>query len=164
MMDTDVPSLTVNENHEDKTIEDGVSGSNDFNTSWNGWYWHLVTFRHKYGHCNAVQCLHGVLGNWVFIQRKLYRLQKLKPKWIQKLNAIGFDWSFWDDDFSAFCWDERYKELIEYKKINGHCNVTYNNHTKLCAWVARQRVLIGVGRLNPDREQKLADIGVEWDL
>jgi hypothetical protein len=37
---------------------------------------------------------------------------------IQELEILGFEW-----DSHGAAWDERLKELADYRKIHGHCNV-----------------------------------------
>ena len=40
---------------------------------------------------------------------------------MEKLNAIGFEWNAeWR---SVKSWDERYEQLIDFRRKHGHCNV-----------------------------------------
>jgi hypothetical protein len=88
---------------------------------------------------------------------------------IQKLNKIGFEWSF------CHLWDETFEELKAFQREHGHCRVPGVKEkdvarNKLAEWVARQRVeyrLLLQGkklRMKEERIQKLNEIGLEWSV
>eukprot|EP00978_Attheya_sp_CCMP212_P033701 scaffold137334_cov51-Attheya_sp.AAC.3 len=64
-------------------------------------------------------------------------------------------------------WDKRFKELVDFKKINGHANVP-SNSGQLGGWVSNQRKqyrLLQNGkdsRLTIDKREKLESIGFEF--
>jgi hypothetical protein len=92
---------------------------------------------------------------------------------MQRLNGIGFVWSIRHD------WQKHYNELLEFKAINGHCNVParYLPNNRLGIWVTSQRQqfknlnLVKSGKIKkrpiPLTEEKiklLENVGFEWTL
>jgi len=67
-------------------------------------------------------------------------------------------------------WADRFSELLEYKKVNGDCNVPqkYPDHPQLGIWVNKQRMeykLYQEGRktsMTLERIQKLESAGFQW--
>ena len=68
-------------------------------------------------------------------------------------------------------WNERFEELVHFRKHNGHCVVPMHNHPNvaLSNWVKRQRNQYRLkvsGRhstLSDERQQALDDLGFVWD-
>jgi hypothetical protein len=62
-------------------------------------------------------------------------------------------------------WNERYQELVEYKKKHGHCNVT----NPLSQWLKRQRYQYRLkqenrpSKLSDERQRLLDKLGFVWD-
>jgi hypothetical protein len=52
-------------------------------------------------------------------------------------------------------WDETYVKLCTFKKLHGHCEVSYydENNQTLAKWVSVQRVTFGKGCMNETRKQ-----------
>ena len=84
------------------------------------------------------------------------------------LNAMGFVW-----DSHQVSWEEKYAQLVEYKKIHGHCNVS-GKHSKheyrpLSIWIKcqrRQRKLLEKkekSTMTEARIAKLDEIGFDWN-
>jgi hypothetical protein len=75
-------------------------------------------------------------------------------------------------DLSGSSWENRLRELTDYRKIHGHCNVPakYCENAKLANWVHKQRSeykshLEGKKSLiNISRIQALESLGFEWDM
>jgi hypothetical protein len=97
-----------------------------------------------------------------------------KEERIQKLNEIGFVWSFSHD------WDEKFDELKAFQNEQGHCRVPLTKDTdtyQLALWVKLQRKeykLLKQGKkshITQERIQKLNGVGlpffvslrVDWD-
>ena len=62
-------------------------------------------------------------------------------------------------------WEEKYLLLKQFKEREGHCNVPYSHKEdgiNLGTWVNTQRQFKKKGKLDPERQQILADIGFEW--
>ena len=108
---------------------------------WNENLQQLRKFKHIHEHC-AVPLHYNPnpsLGFWVNVQRKeMKKLKKGKPSLlseerIKALNEIGFVW-----DVYEAAWNEKFQELIIFKKVHGHIRVSKSNK-KLYGWLARQR-------------------------
>jgi hypothetical protein len=70
------------------------------------------------------------------------------------------------------CWKDRLSELVDYRKIHGHCNVpqTCSENPKLGKWVSCQRqqyILHAEGKtsfMTASRIKELESVGFEWDI
>lgn len=111
---------------------------------WNMRFQELVEFQKKHGHCLVPMYDHASpkLSNWVKRQRNQYRLKvegkhsTLCDKRQKALEDLGFVW-----DSHAACWEERYKELCQFYRENGHSKVpkSYKKNPSLSVWVKCQR-------------------------
>jgi hypothetical protein len=136
---------------------------------WEQRFQELVGFKKINGHVNVPQ-RHGPLGKWVSHQRTQYhRLQEGRQSLMtnerrEKLDIIGFD----------FCgrtgppWDQRFQELLDFKKKHGHTNVPTSSRP-LRNWVVTQRYqyrLLKEGKYSPltsgDRLKRLESIGFSF--
>ena len=59
------------------------------------------------------------LAEWVNSQRRSYKDKKLSADRIECLEGIGFQWVLRAAELFV-SWDERYKQLEEYKRENKH--------------------------------------------
>ena len=133
-------------------------------TPWEQRFQELVAFKKVHGHENVPRKC-GPLGKWVNSQRMQYRLweqgkaSKLTSERRQKLKDIGFVFSC----HIMVPWDQRFQELVEFKKINGHDYVPTKSGS-LGAWVSRQRRYCRLSKegkdspLTSERRQKLESI------
>ena len=110
----------------------------------NKWYSRceeLMQFKQENGHCNVPhRCKKNKqLGAWVNTQRNKYKNSLLSKEYIECLGKLGYEWS--PRNKSCQLWDQRYEELVKYKKINGHCNITkmYKENKNLAQWTLNQR-------------------------
>ena len=155
----------------------------DYEEIWQKHFQDLLVFKAQHGHCNVPQKGHGRLSWWVKIQRELYvntkgnrptsskknsRPRQIMPQHrITQLESVGFEWRIRPP---ALKWEERYKELLAYKKETGDCNVpqNYPPNRVLGKWVMKQRgyyydkVRGKKSPLNADRQSKLEEIGFCW--
>ena len=132
---------------------------------WTLRYNNLKKFQAKHGHClvNESHDDHD-LAKWVKRQRYQYKLRTsqkhstMTAQRIEALEGIGF---IWNPHKAA--WEERFNELLEFKRVNGHCNVpcTYDNQ-RLSSWVQAQRRQAKLSTLDSERFQRLANAGFEW--
>jgi superfamily II DNA or RNA helicase len=62
-------------------------------------------------------------------------------------------------------WDERLGELIKFKGLFGHCNVSQlsQQYRDLGSWVTTQRRVYNAKKMSSERIKKLEAIGFEWD-
>eukprot|EP00978_Attheya_sp_CCMP212_P048359 scaffold508991_cov122-Attheya_sp.AAC.1 len=133
-------------------------------TPWDQRFQELVDFR-KINRHTIVPRGSGPLVNWVNMQRTHYSLLKEgkdSPLTIdrrEKLESIGFQFKFHPH------WDQRFEELVDFKKTNGHTNVP-QRFGPLGYWVYYQRMqysLLKEGKhstLTIERSVKLESIGV----
>jgi hypothetical protein len=133
----------------------------------------LADFRKIHGHCNAPQKYseNTKLGKWVGTRRDDYRLHvkgKTSPLSIFRINGLdglGFNW-----DYPGATWEDRLSELVDYRKIHGHCNVPqrYSENYKLGHWVGTQRKQYKLhleektSQISLTRIQALESLGFEW--
>ena len=72
----------------------------------------------------------------------------------QKLEELGFTWKLRLDQ-----WETRLRELREFKKEHGHCNIPSRHSGGLEVWVHRQRSEKLRGCLDAGLNQKLDELG-----
>jgi hypothetical protein len=134
----------------------------------------LDDYRKIHGHCNVPHNYseNPKLGKWVLCQRYQYKWHlegKKSPMTtlrIQELESLSFEW-----DSHGAAWEDRLRELADYRKIHGHCNVSryISENSKLAKWVTNQRSNYKLhleGNTSPMttvRIQALESLGFEWD-
>jgi hypothetical protein len=133
----------------------------------------LADYRRIHGHCNVPKSYseNSRLATWVVHQRSQYMLHvKGKPSQmtlprIEELESLGFKWGS-----CVTTWEDRLSELAEYRKTQGHCNVSknYSENSKLATWVTTQRSQYRwhvEGKTSPmtlSRIMELEKLGFEW--
>jgi len=137
--------------------------------SWDSWdekFKELVDFKAIHGHTNVPR-RSGQLGTWVDNRRQAFRRSKegkclrLTNDRREKLESIGFVFKCRP---TGPPWDQRFQELVDFKKINGHTNV-YRSSGPLGIWVETQRHTyrqLKEGKhstLTNDKREKLESIG-----
>lgn len=123
---------------------------------WDERFDQVVAFKEENGHTRIPRYYKKDegLGRWVDRQRNMYNSGKLSPERIKKLESLGFSFSPHMEYFET-----RLKELIEYKKQNGHVNVPRNYKNKeLANWVCNARYR----KLTPEQTTKLEALGFRW--
>ncbi len=150
----------------------------------------LVKFKEQYGHCFVPAAFpkDARLGQWVSLQRQLYRqkmdeennalilpsnLSKTKEK---ELMDIGLDLTMDNLAFGSIAfettWLCRLEELAAFKDLHGHCDVPidYNSpYYDLGLWVREQHILYirGKGGIQSQLDERrigdLEQIGFTWD-
>jgi hypothetical protein len=113
-------------------------------TAWEDRLSELADYQKSHGHCNVPRNYieNTKLATWVAHQRGDYRLHKegktspMTTFRIQELESLGFEWGV-----CITVWEDRLSELVDYRKIHGHCNVPhkYRENAKLASWVNYQR-------------------------
>jgi hypothetical protein len=104
----------------------------------------LCQFYEKHGHSSVPHTdkSNKCLARWVKRQRYQYKLrQEGKPsamtdERIKALERLSFVW-----DSHGAAWEDRLKELEQYKAVHKHCNVpsNYRANASLASWVKCQR-------------------------
>ncbi|KAG7348959.1 helicase domain protein [Nitzschia inconspicua] len=171
---------------------------------WKRMYQALVLFKKENGHCSVPHNYeqNPELARWVKRQRYQFKLWSQEQRRIQAakvhgqrspgiprnssssalmtlervqdLLRLGFVF-----DSHTEGWECRYRELIEYKRLNGHCNVPvqYSANKRLASWVKSQRYQYrhckagicqkkGCCRTNStvlDRIRRLDAVGFDWN-
>jgi hypothetical protein len=124
---------------------------------WNDRFQDLVTYRKVHGHCLVSRAWHDKkLFNWVYTVRLLKKNGKLHSEKIIALEGLGFVW-----DPLQEAWQEKYGELVAYKKQYGNCLVP--NKCPLGVWVGHQRTLRKKGKLDEAKREKLDGLSFIWD-
>ena len=133
--------------------------------SWDEMFLKLVEFKKIHGHCNVPfnWSENPKLAWWVVNQRR--RRTKngpLSEKRIRLLNEVGFQWQVLYNSL----WNTRFSELVEFKKVHGHCNVQsgWPENPKLSVWVAQQRGRRKKGNLSKERIRRLEELGFIWSI
>jgi len=158
-----------------------LAASHPDNDTWNQRYKELIEYKQKHGNCDVPRGYgpNKQLGLWVRTQRNQYRLLQQENKSlmteerIAKLEEIGF---LWDASHLAAShhdngtWNQRHKELMQYKQKHGNCNVP-NQHQpnkQLGVWVMTQRTHYRLlkqrkkSQMTTERIAKLEKIGFQW--
>lgn len=163
---------------EDSTLSKCEKNWEKIQRNWEKMFRELQEFRRREGHCD-VPHNYGTLGRWAHNQRTAHRAfragkgTKFARHRIEKLESIGFSWDAWTGKKSA--WNTMIKELLYFKHIEGHCDVTpaYENRA-LVRWVEKQRKdyraimngeqFRGRGYLTNERIKTLERLGFRWTI
>lgn len=140
---------------------------------WQQRFHDLLEFRKIHKHCLVPHTYdeNQALANWVKRQRYQYnqfahgKRSSISSERIKLLDDVGFVW-----DSHEAAWQEKLKELINYKKINGHCDVPARSRDspQLATWVKCQRrqyklyTCGKVSNMTPERILALEKTGFKW--
>ncbi|MEN8135919.1 MAG: Helicase associated domain protein [Thermodesulfobacteriota bacterium] len=133
---------------------------------WEKNYKELADFKKRFGHCDVPLRFdeNPQLSHWVRNQRNRYKSEKLSHERTQKLERLGFTWG----SSNVKTWEERIEELLEYQAIHGHLHVSQvepdEKYRSLGKWLNDQRHYRKQGRLDPEYEKKLDEIGIAWNV
>jgi len=134
--------------------------------TWDDMYAMLEEYHGRNGHCNVPdkhQQDGEKLGKWLTRQRQSKRSHKLDPKREERLAKLGVVW----ETRSATRWEDMCGLLEQYNETNGHCkipNKLREDGQNLGNWLTRQRQNKKNGKLDPDHEKRLTDLGVVWSF
>ena len=133
-----------------------------------GKYELLKKYKEEHGNIDVPRNyeINGVkLGNWLALQRYIYKESKLMSERIQLLEELGINWAPHDKT-----WNNYYNLLKEYKEEHGNIDVPKNyeiDGMKLGGWVATQRrTYNGTEKyaITENRIQLLEELGINWSL
>lgn len=129
---------------------------------WEASFSALAQFHAAHRHCDVPSTWKEdpALATWVERQRKLQKVGQLSEVRRARLDALGFVW-----DPREAAWNQKFSELENYKRANGHCNVPNNfpPNPSLAKWVDHQRQFFRRGELADNRRKALEEIGFVWD-
>jgi hypothetical protein len=141
---------------------------------WNDKYQRLAFYKAKHGHCRVPKGYKDdiELGNWVSMQRILWKKQRLSQERVDKLQALQFTWvlvtvknNHGPSNKLEEKWLEKYDKLVEYQQANGHCVVPKAyKQDGLGYWVGNQRAACGKGDLSEARKELLDKVGFVWRI
>mmetsp|Transcript_12198 Transcript_12198/g.21923 ORF Transcript_12198/g.21923 Transcript_12198/m.21923 type:complete len:565 (-) Transcript_12198:110-1804(-) len=136
----------------------------------------LVKYKNEHGDVRVPRLYtkNPKLGEWVTDQRRQWKSKMDgKPNLMTedrkaKLDEVGFVWKVRD----RADWNDRYEQLLEFKKENGHCIVPqhYTRNRALGKWVAKQREQYRFYRegkhsfLTEERIDLLKSVGFVWQI
>ena len=133
---------------------------NTYEASWEKGFHVLRLFFEKNSHSapTSFQIEDGYkIGQWARVQREKKGI--LGPNKIAKLDALNFVW-----DTRAEKWEQGFRKLLEFKKVEGHCIVKKSYKTDdgyaLGAWVGTQRR--SQKALSLERVERLDALGFIW--
>eukprot|EP00980_Cylindrotheca_fusiformis_P011686 scaffold2770_cov104-Cylindrotheca_fusiformis.AAC.7 len=156
----------------------GVEATHRRSLQWNERYQQLLSFKQHHGHCNVPQKWkeNKQLGKWCSHQRMHYhhwlegKYTPLTEERRLLLESIGFvTRKLPDKHWTQRSWDERYKQLLEYRARFGNTNVPkkWPENRQLGIWVMNQRtqyqrwLMEKPTTLTTERREMLESIGFD---
>ena len=138
-------------------------GKNAYDQQWKARFQELVEYKRVHGNCIVPREYkeNPQLGMWVSTQRK--KNETMREERRKRLDSIGFVWKLRATPIS-FPWEVRFKQLVEYKRVHGNCNVPqpYKEKPALGTWVDTQRSRKET--MIENRRNQLNSIGFVWRL
>jgi hypothetical protein len=133
------------------------------NNRWERMFKELVEFKKQHGHVDVSQKSreYPKLAAWVAKQR--FDKKKNRPilaTRAHRLDELGFTWAF----SPTASWEQRFDELLAYRKQHGNCNVPqhWKENKQLGKWVNTQRTQLKRGKMDAERKAKLENVGFIW--
>ncbi len=145
-----------------------------FGDRWQAMLNELREFRGKFGHCRVPSGWdqNPKLANWVAVQRRTRKLQRLSAERMSQLDALEFEWSVpatnmvpSASDVESAAWTEMISQLKNFRTEYGHCRVPqrWAKNRRLAAWVDRTRRARRESRLAIESVEQLDDLGFDWE-
>ena len=129
---------------------------------WERRFSELLAYKRRFGHClvSTGWSENHELGEWVSTQRT--NQAKLSAPRRQKLSSLGFVWRLIPMS-PRKTWDERFRELQDFTKRFGHCEVPmkWPENPPLALWVRRQKGR-DKKRLSRSQFERLSRLGLQW--
>jgi superfamily II DNA or RNA helicase len=124
----------------------------------------LIQYKSRFGNCRvpAKWSEDPLLGFWINNLRSSCKTNKLSQEKIELLNNLGMEWNPLTT-INAELWERKFKELENFKKINGHCNIA-TDRGELGNWLSKHRQYYKKGTINPEHKERLTSLGVEWEV
>ena len=140
----------------------------DWDPNYNIWeqrFLELIRYKRRYGNCDVPREYkeNALLGNWVSNQRVRYRMEKLSKERAKRLNDVGFSWYV---SVPHYEFEDSVDQLLEYQQIYGHMNVSQldKKYRRLGRWLNNQRTFKKRGTLSKEKEDRLNEIGIVWNV
>jgi hypothetical protein len=136
--------------------------ANAYSESWALRFQELLKYKKEFGDCNVPSnfICNQQLGQWVRNQRWYVNNKMLTKERLSQLNSIGFDSGRQGNVRER--WALRFRQLLEYKKEFGDCNVpeNFSGNLQLGQWVHSQR-WPGNTKVTEGRLSQLNSIGFD---
>ncbi|MFH1493507.1 MAG: Helicase associated domain protein [Pseudomonadota bacterium] len=117
----------------------------------------LIIYKNEHGNLDVPQRDPSGLGQWLSLQRKRKKNNELSDVLAKRLEEIGFKWDALEAE-----WEEKFQQLLNYKTKHGTVKVPQNEENGLGQWVSVQRRSKKLGRIRPEREARLNEVGFIW--
>jgi hypothetical protein len=133
--------------------------------AWEEGFQYLQDYAKEHGNC-MVHDTHVTadkyrLGQWVRVQRKRQRQNKMPADQKDRLDALGFVW-----DVLAVEWEEGFQHMEAYVKEHEHCRVLATHITadgyRLGQWVKVQRRRRKNNKMPAEQKDRLDALGFVW--
>jgi Helicase associated domain len=131
---------TLDQGKIDVLEELGFDWTLDPPATWDELFQELVQYHERFGSTLLNKNINTELAVWTQELRLLHNKGDLDPKWVAKLNSLGFQWEVEDVD-----WNAMFDRLVAYKEKNGNVLVS-----RICAedpplgrWVSNLRQRCG---------------------
>jgi superfamily II DNA or RNA helicase len=124
-------------------------------SQWEAMFSELLAYKATYGHVNVPQG--SQLGAWINTQRQARKKNSVSQEQLKQLDEIGFVWHPFESQ-----WESKFGELLVYKTEYGNVDVPHSE-SDLYSWLDRQRYAKKLGKILPERIQRLNEIGFEWE-
>ncbi len=139
---------------------------------WEERFAELVAFQKKHGHLRVTlknQSSAGMM-HWRDNQRIRFHSGVMPPEQKARLDAIGFEWenparlSPSMEVHNVELWESMFAKLLAYREEHGHCQVPNSKQAdaRLAKWVQRQRYHHKNNTMQPERRQRLEEVGFAW--
>jgi len=142
-----------------------LAGADGISAEWLARFDELVRYRQTHGDCDvpAKWCENPQLAHWVSRQRQSRKSGTLHPERQRRLDEIGFDWRANSRRSRREEWSTRFEQLKAYKERFGNCRVSakWKENPQLGLWANSQKHLRKNGKLSPEKERLLREIGFE---
>ena len=130
---------------------------------WDQYYGRLLAYFDAHGNIDVQSDTteNEELVYWMYLQRSRRSKGGISEADIQKLDAIGFVWDKFDDQ-----WNSMYAKARLYKELNNDFDVTGDDDDskKLRTWLTRQRTKLKSDALSKSQKELLDQIGFDWDV
>ena len=127
----------------------------------------LEQFAKREGHCDVPRSHEEdgkLLGQWLAAQRSIRKKGTLEKSRQERLEELGVIWNL-QETRNNRKWMHKYNLLAKFKEREGHCKVPrkyVEEGENLGYWLDKQKEAHRKGKLDPERYQKLDELGVEW--
>jgi len=125
--------------------------------AWERMFAELAAYRERCGHTDVSRRSEDrALATWLEAQRRALAQGKLPADRAERLESLGVGGGSRDR-----AWDGFLAKLSAFRERFGHTDVpsTYAEDPALAAWVERQRLRERAGKLDPERAQRLTEVG-----